>query len=77
MLDACWICIVLNKNLCAKGYDKALKEMHILSGDDFIDFKMTDDDFDGEDLAEDAHPQPGAGDGPAGDPGLSRWQGRS
>lgn len=47
-MDACWICIVLNKNLCAKGYDKVLKEMHVLSGDDFIDFKMTDDDFDGD-----------------------------
>jgi len=47
-VDGCWICIVLNKNLCAKGFDKALKEMHALSGDDFIDFKMTDDDFDGD-----------------------------
>jgi len=48
-VDSCWICIVLNKNLCAKGYDKALNEVQTLAGESFVDFRITaDDDFEGD-----------------------------
>jgi hypothetical protein len=38
----------LNKNLCAKGDEKALKEVQTLAGESFIDFRINNDGFDGD-----------------------------
>lgn len=50
-MDSCWICIVLNKNLCTKGDEKVLKEVQTLAGESFIDFRINNDGFDGDSYA--------------------------
>jgi len=47
-VDCSWICVVLNKNLYARGIEVATQEIRRLAGESFIDFRMVDDGFDGD-----------------------------
>jgi hypothetical protein len=43
-----WLCLILCRALCSQGELAARKEVAKLAGDSFVDFKLTDDGFEGE-----------------------------
>lgn len=46
-MEEAWICVVISKNLCARGEEVVRREMQALAGDYFVDFRM-EEGFDGE-----------------------------
>lgn len=46
-MDAVWICVVINRNLCARGEETVRREMQALAGDYYVDFRM-EEGFDGD-----------------------------
>ena len=47
-MQLAWLCVVINKNLRARGEEEASLEVKRLSGDAFVDFRMSDDGFEGD-----------------------------
>jgi hypothetical protein len=43
-----WLCVVVNRNLRGRGEDVVTREIAGLAGDVFMDFKVADDEFDGD-----------------------------
>ena len=47
-MESRWLCVVISKNLCGRGFEAAQHELARLVGDCFVDFRMVDDGFDGD-----------------------------
>jgi hypothetical protein len=48
MVDSSWLCVVLCKALVRRGPVAAKEEVCRLAGDAYVDFRLANDDFDGE-----------------------------
>lgn len=47
-MQSAWLCVIISKNLCNRGEAEARQEIKRLTGDAFVDFRMSDDGFDGD-----------------------------
>jgi len=47
-VEKAWICIILSGNLQSQGIVAARDEVQRLAGDAFLDFRLVDDDYDGD-----------------------------